>query len=72
MLKDEDEDYGNIGITDLIALIKAEGVYIQAGKDGTLLIHPGNLSPRDDVIEVAQLYADDLIEWLSMNSFFDA
>lgn len=69
----DDDDELVLSLEDLIGFIKREGLYLALSKEGELLLHPTSDSPpRDDILEIARLYRNEIIEWLSENSYLDS
>ena len=66
------ENEYEVGVEDLVVLIKSEGLYLAVSKNGDLQIHPTGVAPRDEVMEIIEENADALIEWLSFNEYCDS
>lgn len=65
-LEDDDE----FSLEDLMARIKAEGLYLKIAPDGALQIHGG--TPRDETLELIQTFSGFIIDWLSKYSYLDS
>lgn len=68
----EGEEGYEITVWDIIGVVKAEGIYLTLGKDGTVLVHPGDNEPREDILEIITEFSQEIAEWLANNSYWDA